>query len=308
MLDSASLRSLLPADALLRVEGLPYPRIASGKVREILAVGDNELLLIASDRLSAFDVVLPDGIPGKGIILTQISRYWFEETRNLVPNHLVPDHDARLAEVLRGHEALIPRSMLVRRLKTLPIEAVVRGYLSGSGWRNYLLTGKLFGLPVPSGLRESEKLPVPLFTPTTKAAVGAHDEPMTQEEGEALLGKSRFTAVRDLSLELYALGTAFARRAGLILADTKFEFGVDAEDRLYLADEVLTPDSSRFWPVESYAAGGAQASFDKQYVRDYLETLDWDKTAPGPRLTPEVITQTQERYLAAYDQLAGRSG
>jgi phosphoribosylaminoimidazole-succinocarboxamide synthase len=303
MIDSSSIRSHLPSSALLQVEGLPYPRIASGKVRDIFAVGDSELLLIASDRLSAFDVVLPDGIPGKGIILTQISLYWFEETRNLIANHLVPDHDARLAEALKGHESLIPRSMLVRRLKTLPIEAVARGYLSGSGWRNYLLTGKLFGLPVPSGLRESEKLPVPLFTPTTKAAGGDHDEPMTQEEGAALLGKARYEEVRDLSLELFALGTAFARRAGLILADTKFEFGTDESGKLFLADEVLTPDSSRFWPIERYAPGGPQPSFDKQYVRDYLETLAWDKTPPGPALTPEVISQTVELYLAAFDHL-----
>lgn len=308
MLTSSSLRASIPARPLIAIEGLPYPRIASGKVREIFAVNDSELLLIATDRLSAFDVVLPDGIPGKGTVLTQISLYWFEETKNLVANHLVADHTARLAEVLRGHEALIPRSMLVRRLQTLPIEAVVRGFLSGSGWRNYVLTGKLFGLPVPSGLRESEKLPVPLFTPTTKAAVGDHDEPVTHEEGCALLGRSQFDAVKDLSLEIYALGCAMARRLGLILADTKFEFGIDpATGKLYLADEVLTPDSSRYWPLAGYAPGGPQPSFDKQYVRDYLETLAWDKKAPGPRLTPEVIEQTLERYLGAFDQLVGAS-
>lgn len=302
MLTPATIREALPPTPLRSIEGLPYRRIASGKVRDIFAVGEN-LLLIASDRLSAFDVVLPDGIPGKGIILTQISHYWFEETKGLIANHLVDDHDNRLAEALRGHEDLIPRSMLVRKLSTLPLEAVVRGYLSGSGWRNYLLTGSLFGQPTPKGLLESEKLPVPLFTPTTKAAVGDHDEPLTHEQGEALLGRERFAQVRDVSLELYALGKFAARRAGLILADTKFEFGTDADGRLYLADEVLTPDSSRFWPMDAYAAGRPQNSFDKQYVRDHLESLQWDKTAPGPSLTPEVIAATQERYLAAFDKI-----
>lgn len=302
MLTSSTIRKVLPSDPLQQIEGLPYPRIASGKVREIFAVGE-ELLLIASDRLSAFDVVLPDGIPGKGILLTQISLYWFGETRGLVANHLVEDHEARLAEVLRGHEELIPRSMLVRKLSTLPIEAVVRGYLSGSGWRNYLLNGSLFGQPAPKGLLESEKLPVPLFTPTTKAAVGDHDEPLTHEEGEALLGRERFAEVRDLSLELYALGKVAARRAGLILADTKFEFGTDRHGQLYLADEVLTPDSSRYWPMDTYEAGRGQESFDKQYVRDYLDSLDWNKSAPGPSLTREVIAATRERYLAAFDRI-----
>jgi len=302
MLTPENLREVLPPQALLTIEGLPFPRIASGKVREIFAVGD-ELLLVATDRLSAFDVVLPDGIPGKGIVLTQMSLFWFEETASIIANHLVPDHDARLADLLKDHQELIPRSMLVRKLKTLPIEAVVRGYLSGSGWRNYLLTGSLFGQPVPPGLRESAKLPVPLFTPTTKAAVGDHDEPMTHEQGEELLGRLRFADVRDVSLDLYALGLLAARRAGLILADTKFEFGTDETGALYLADEVLTPDSSRFWPMSEYEAGRPQDSFDKQHVRDYLDSLAWDKTPPGPQLAPEIIRATQERYLTAFDKI-----
>ncbi len=306
MLTPDTIRTAIPAEALRTVEGLPYKRIASGKVREIFEVGE-ELLLVASDRLSAFDVVLPDGIPGKGIVLTQMSLFWFRETATLIANHLVEDHDARLAEVLRGHEALIPRCMLVKKLQTLPIEAVVRGYLSGSGWRNYLLTGSLFGQPVPPGLLESSKLPVPLFTPTTKAAVGDHDEPMTHEQGEGLLGAQRFAEVRDVSLELYALGVVAARRAGLILADTKFEFGTDASGRLFLADEVLTPDSSRFWPIDAYEPGRAQDSFDKQPVRDFLDTMVWDKTPPGPRLPEEIIRATQERYITAFSKIAGAS-
>jgi len=304
MLTASAIRSLIPDTALCEVGGLPYPLIASGKVRDLFEVG-NEILIVASDRISAFDVILPGGIPGKGMVLTQISLYWFEETVGLIANHLVPNHSERLAEVLKGREELIPRSMLVRRFKTLPLEAVVRGYLSGSGWRNYLNTGSLFGLPVPAGLRESAKLPVPLFTPTTKAVVGDHDEPLTQEEGEELLGWERFNEVKDVSLELFALGTLAAKRAGLILADTKFEFGTDEAGKLHLIDEVLTPDSSRFWPRDVYAPGGAQPAFDKQYVRDYLETLDWDKTSPGPELPQSVIDGTMERYLSAAEKLIG---
>ena len=296
------LRAALPETALREINGLPFKRVATGKVREIFDTGD-AYLIVASDRLSAFDVVLPDGIPGKGIILTQVSLYWFEESASLIENHLVPDHRRAVAVLLREHPQLIARSMLVRKLKPLPIEAVVRQYLSGSGWKDYLKTGTLFGLPVPAGLRESEGLPTPMFTPTTKAAAGQHDLPVTQEEGARLLGEERFEEVRDISLNLFALGSAAARRAGLILADTKFEFGTDADGRLVLIDEILTPDSSRYWPADAYAPGGPQTAFDKQYVRDYLETLDWDKTAPGPSLPQEVIQQTLARYLEAADKL-----
>lgn len=305
MLDSSSIREAIPSDALCAVEDLPYRKIASGKVREIFEVG-GDLLIIATDRISAFDVILPDGIPGKGIILTQVSLFWFGEIGNLIPHHLVADHDRKLAEVLKGFEYLIPRSMLVRKMKALPLEAVVRGYLSGSGWKNYVQTGTVFGLPVPAGLRESEKLPVPLFTPTTKEAVGTHDMPLTQEQGEALIGTELFCRVRDVSLELYGLGTLAARRAGLILADTKFEFGTADDGSLCLIDEILTPDSSRYWPKDNYAPGGPQHAFDKQYVRDYLETLDWGKTAPGPHLSKEVIEVTKERYLSAFDKIVAR--
>ena len=303
-LDAIEVEAALPQAALRAIEGLPYPRVASGKVREIFDAGE-AYLIVASDRLSAFDVVLPDGIPGKGILLTQISLYWFAQTGGLIQNHLVPDHPEALARALRGHEALIPRSMLVRKLRPLPLEAVVRQYLAGSGWKDYLKTGSVFGLPAPAGLRESDALPAPLFTPTTKAPAGQHDLPVSPEEGARLLGSARYEEVRDISLRLFALGSAAARKAGLILADTKFEFGTDAAGELFLIDEVLTPDSSRYWPAAGYAPGRPQTAFDKQYVRDYLETLAWDKAPPGPALPPEVIRQTQERYLQAARTLLG---
>jgi phosphoribosylaminoimidazole-succinocarboxamide synthase len=297
-LNATEIANALPEQALRTIDGLPFKKLGSGKVREIYDTGEH-LLIIASDRLSAFDVVLPDGIPGKGIMLTQVSLFWFEETAGLIRNHLVPEHRAALAELLNGHEELIPRSMLVRKLKPVMMEAVVRAYLSGSGWKDYKKTGSLFGIPVPAGLVESSALPEPLFTPTTKAPAGEHDLPLSHAEGEQLLGAARFNQIKDVSLKLFALGVESARKAGLILADTKFEFGTDAGGELYLIDEILTPDSSRFWPADTYAAGRPQTAYDKQYVRDYLETLDWDKTPPGPALPAEVIRQTQAKYLEA---------
>jgi phosphoribosylaminoimidazole-succinocarboxamide synthase len=281
---------------------LPFRHVASGKVREIYDVGDT-FLIIATDRLSAFDVVLPDGIPGKGIILTQMSLYWFEETRALIDNHLVADHAEAVATALSAFPDLVPRAMLVRKLRPLPLEAVVRQYLAGSGWKNYVQTGQLFGLPVPAGLRESEALPVPLFTPTTKAAVGEHDLPVTHGQAAALIGAPLFEQVMDVSLKLFSLGAAAARKAGLLLADTKFEFGTDEAGQLTLIDEILTPDSSRYWPADTYAPGRSQEAFDKQFVRDYLETLDWDKRPPGPCLPADVISQTRARYLEAARKL-----
>ena len=301
-MDARTLEASLPPEALRQIDKLPYPKVASGKVREIFDTG-NAYLLIATDRLSAFDVILPDGIPGKGIILTQMSLYWFEETASLIQNHLVAEHSNALAEALKGHEALIPRAMLVKKLKPLPIEAVARKYLAGSGWKDYLQTGKLFGLPVPEGLQESAALPSPLFTPTSKAGAGQHDLPISHEEGAALIGEARFNEVRDVSLQLFAMGTVAAQKAGLLLADTKFEFGTDESGALFLIDEVLTPDSSRYWPEADYEVGRPQTAFDKQYVRDYLETLDWNKTAPGPALPAKVIEQTQVRYLEAARKL-----
>ena len=301
MLNPDALRAALPAEPQLQPVHLPFRHVASGKVRDLYDAGDY-WLMVASDRLSAFDVVLPNGIPGKGVILTQTSLFWFRETANLVPHHLAPEHDRRLARVLADFPDVQSRAMLVRKLHPLPIEAVVRGYLSGSAWKHYLRTGTVFGQPAPAGLTESAKLPIPLFTPTTKAKTG-HDEPLTQEGAAALLGRERFEEVRQISLQLYALGMAAAAPAGLILADTKFEFGVDDSGRIHLIDEVLTPDSSRYWPKAAYAPGGPQQAFDKQVVRDYLETLSWDKTAPGPRLPARIIRETQERYLATYAQL-----
>ncbi|MEO0793592.1 MAG: phosphoribosylaminoimidazolesuccinocarboxamide synthase [Verrucomicrobiota bacterium] len=292
----------LPTQARREIDELPFPKIASGKVREIFDLGDR-LLIVATDRLSAFDVVLPNGIPGKGLLLTQISLWWFERTGDIIQNHLVENHAEAVREVLADFPAWIPYAMLVRKLEPLKLEAVVRGYLAGSGWKEYQSTGQLWGRSLPQGLQESQALPAPLFTPTTKAAVGDKDLPVTDGEGAAVIGSDRYEQVREVSLKLFDLGTRYADRAGLILADTKFEFGTDAAGNLFLIDEALTPDSSRYWPRQGYQAGKAQPAFDKQFVRDYLETLDWDKTPPGPTLPDSVIKKTQEKYLAALEAL-----
>ncbi len=299
----SEIEAAMPATALTTVQGLPYRKIASGKVRELFDTGEH-LLMIATDRISAFDVVMPNGVPGKGIILTQIARHWFEQSRDLVPNHLLDDHDAALAAVLGEQRDLAPRSMLVRKLKPLPVEAVVRGYLSGSGWKEYRTTGALWGQPVPPKLRESEALPRPYFTPTSKAHVG-HDEPMTLEQCSELLTGPVYRQVLDTSLRIYEMGREQAARAGIILADTKFEFGLDEAGRLHLIDEVMTPDSSRFWPADEYQVGRTPPSFDKQYVRDYLDALAWDKRPPAPALPPEVVEGTRERYMSAARKLIG---
>lgn len=290
-----------PTTAILSVDGLPFPKIGSGKVRDIFDL-DDRLLIVASDRLSAFDVVLPDGIPGKGTVLTQMSLFWFRRTAGLITNHLVPDHDRVLAETLRDFPALVSRSMLVKKLRPLPVEAVVRGYLSGSGWKDYRSTGRLFGQALPVGLRESEILPNPCFTPTTKATTG-HDLPMTLEQCAELLGSPLHEQVLQASQAIYRLGVEIARRAGIIVADTKFEFGLDEHGQLHLIDEVLTPDSSRFWPLDGYAPGRPQPSYDKQFVRDYLETLTWDKTPPAPPLPAEIIAGTVQRYRQALEKI-----
>jgi phosphoribosylaminoimidazole-succinocarboxamide synthase len=299
----SQIQAALPTAALTQVEGLPYPKIGSGKVRELFDAGD-ALLIVASDRLSAFDVILPDGIPGKGVLLTQLSLWWFERTTGLTPNHLLPNHGAEIAHRLKEWPHLQARSMLVRKLRPLPIEAVVRGYLAGSGWKEYRQNGHVIDHALPRGLRESDPLPQPLFTPTSKAKAG-HDEPLTAIQATSLLGVQRYVEVRDLSQRLYQLGAREAARAGLILADTKFEFGTDEHGKLFLIDEVFTPDSSRYWPAAEYQPGRPQHAFDKQYVRDYLETLTWDKTPPGPSLPAEIIQQTQARYLEAIGRLIG---
>jgi phosphoribosylaminoimidazole-succinocarboxamide synthase len=288
-------------DDLAQLDGVT--RIGSGKVRELYAVGD-DLLLVATDRISAFDVILPTAIPDKGKILTGMSVFWFDLLAGLVPNHLVTTDVDRFPAALRPHaDKLRGRSMLCRRAQMLPVECVARGYLSGSGWKDYRAGGAVCGIALPPGLRESDRLPEPLFTPATKAAEG-HDENISFDEAAALVGPEVATQLRDVTLRLYAAAHDHARSRGIILADTKFEFGF-VDGRLTLCDEVLTPDSSRFWPAEDYASGRRQVSFDKQIVRDWLEDSAWDKTAPGPRLPDDVVTRTRARYLEVYERLTG---
>ena len=277
-----------------------------GKVRDMYDLGE-QLLMVATDRISAFDVVMPDPIPDKGIILTQISLFWFDVMKSLVDNHLITSNveeyppDCRpYADILKG------RSMLVRKTDPLPVECVVRGYISGSGWKSYRETGTVCGIQLPPGLKESDRLPEPIFTPSTKEELGAHDINIDYRETERLIGSERAARVKELSLAIYQRGVDLAAQKGIIIADTKFEFGID-DDRLILIDEVLTPDSSRFWPQASYQPGGAQKSYDKQYVRDHLLSLDWNKQPPAPHLPPDVIANTRLKYLEALKQLSGDS-
>jgi phosphoribosylaminoimidazole-succinocarboxamide synthase len=278
-------------------------RIHQGKVRDIYAVDDAHMLIVATDRLSAFDVVLPDPIPGKGSVLTQISRFWFEKTRHIVPNHMTDYPLERAAPDAAERAQLVDRSMIVRRLKALPIEAVVRGYLIGSGWKDYQKQGSVCGVALPSGLKLADRLPSPIFTPATKAELGAHDENIPFERVVELIGRDLADQVRAVALALYDFAAAHALARGIIIADTKFEFGVDDAGRLTLIDEALTPDSSRFWPLDTYRPGSSPPSFDKQFVRDYLETLDWNKRAPGPRLPAEIIERTSAKYAEALRRL-----
>ncbi len=265
--------------------------VGSGKVRELYETGDDRLLLVASDRISTFDVVLPTEIPDKGRVLTGLSGYWFARTSELVPNHLL-----RLADDGRTTEC--------RRLEMLPIECVVRGYLSGSGWKDYVATGAVCGHELPAGLVESQQLPEPIFTPSTKATTG-HDENIDRRAGVELVGEDRYDEVERIALELYRFVSEYARSCGIVLADTKLEFGLDGNGRLVLGDEAFTPDSSRFWPADEYAPGGPQPSYDKQFVRDYCETLGWDKTDPGPELPADVVAGTRARYVEAFELLTG---
>ena len=276
-----------------------------GKVRDVYAVDDDHLLIVTTDRLSAFDVVMPEPIPGKGRVLHQISEFWFDQTAGIVRNHRSP---RRVAEVIRDPADLAMlegRAAIVRRLQAFPIEAVVRGYLSGSGWKDYQKTGTLCGHTLAPGLRLADELAAPIFTPATKAAAGAHDENIDFAAVVRLIGEPRARAVRDTAIAIYRHACVHARARGIIIADTKFEFGVDADGTLTLIDEVLTPDSSRFWPADTWRPGASPPSFDKQYVRDYLETLDWNKRAPGPHLPAEVITRTAEKYAEALARLTG---
>ncbi|MBK1700254.1 phosphoribosylaminoimidazolesuccinocarboxamide synthase [Thiococcus pfennigii] len=280
--------------------------VQRGKVRDIYRVDDAHLLIVASDRLSAFDVVLPQPIPGKGEVLTRVSNFWLARTRDLVPNHLA---DLRLEDVVTDPDeraALGDRAVIVRRMRPLPVEAIVRGYLIGSGWKDYRRSGAVCGIRLPEGLRLADKLPRAIYTPSTKAAPGAHDENIDFERTVALLGADLAEQVRDLSLRLYRDCADYARERGILIADTKFEFGVDEAGRLHLIDEVLTPDSSRFWPADQYQPGMSPPSFDKQFVRDYLETLDWDKTPPAPPLPADIIERTAAKYREAEERLTGR--
>ena len=284
-----------------RIDGLQ--RIHQGKVRDIYAVDAEHMLIVTTDRLSAFDVVLPNPIPGKGAVLTQISRFWFERTAHLVPNHLTSYPLERALPDPQQAAALADRSMVVKRLRALPIEAVVRGYLIGSGWRDYQETGSVCGIALPSGMQQAQRIEQPIFTPATKAEVGTHDENISFERMASTLGQGLAEQVRATALSLYSFAAEHALARGIIIADTKFEFGLDAAGHLTLIDEALTPDSSRFWPVDTYRPGISPPSFDKQFVRDYLETLTWDKRAPAPQLPPEIIAKTSAKYAEALQRL-----
>ncbi|MBS37487.1 MAG: phosphoribosylaminoimidazolesuccinocarboxamide synthase [Thiotrichales bacterium] len=283
------------------LEGLEL--LNRGKVRDIYAVDDEHMLMVASDRLSAFDLVLSDPIPDKGRVLTSLSKFWFARSEHIVENHL---SDVALEDVVRDAEScaeIADQALVVRRLSPLPIEAIVRGYVIGSGWKDYQATGEICGMKLPQGLRQADQLPQAIFTPSTKAEIGDHDENVTFDAAVSLLGREVAERVRDIAVELYTEAAGFARERGIIIADTKFEFGLDDDGNVVLIDEVLTPDSSRFWPADSYRPGISPMSFDKQYVRDYLETLDWDKTPPAPKLPAEIIVKTTEKYREAESRI-----
>lgn len=277
--------------------------INRGKVRDIYDLDQDHLLIVTTDRISAFDVILPTPIPGKGRILSETAQFWFQRTENILPNHIAKDRS--LADYLTPEELeqLDGRGMIVRKFKPLPVEAIVRGYLVGSGWQEYQQQQSVCGIALPAGLQQAQQLPEPIFTPSSKAEVGDHDVNISFEQMVKLVGQQKADKVREYSLALYKQAAEFALERGIIIADTKFEFGEDAEGNIYLIDEALTPDSSRFWPASSYAPGANPPSFDKQYIRDYLETLDWNKTAPGPELPQEVINQTLEKYQEAKARL-----
>ena len=298
-------------EPILQLDLPGIKKVRSGKVREVFDLGDS-FLLVASDRISAFDVIMPNGIPRKGEVLTQISHFWFEKFSDLVPNHLLAKADDPLPKNLQPFAAqLARRSMIVKKARPLAIECIVRGYLSGSGWKEYKKSQTVCGIQLPAGLVDSSELPEPIFTPSTKAEEG-HDENINFEQACDIVGKDLATQARDLSLMIYKAGRDYAKQRGIIIADTKFEFGLESgsgaspQGKLILIDEVLTPDSSRFWPADQYAPGRGQPSFDKQFVRDYLETLAWDKTPPGPKLPDDVVAKTSAKYLESYEKLTGR--
>ena len=293
------------ADVLFESSIPELPLIGRGKVRDIYSVSDEYLLLVTTDRLSAYDVVMPDPVPGKGEVLTRLSLFWFRMMSDIIDNQLT---ELELADVIKDRELQVrlqTRALVVKRLRPLPVEAVVRGYLIGSGWKDYQESGRVCGIELPAGLRQAAKLPQTLFTPAYKAEAGAHDENISFEQVIELVGEKLATRVRDISIEIYERAAAYALERGIIIADTKFEFGTDSQGRLYIIDEMLTPDSSRFWPVDGYEVGISPPSFDKQFVRDYLETLDWDKTPPAPDLPAEIISKTADKYREALARLTG---
>ncbi len=279
------------------------PLLGRGKVRDIYGIDDQHLLIVTTDRLSAYDVVLPDPIPGKGKVLTRISLFWFRMMADIIDNQLTELTVEDVIKDAQTRDLLRDRSLVVKRLRPLPIEAVVRGYLIGSGWRDYLETGQVCGIDLPADLQQAQKLPQTLFTPASKAASGDHDENISFDAVVDLIGEKLANHVREVSIQIYERAAAYALERGIIIADTKFEFGLDEEGRLHIIDEVLTPDSSRFWPVDGYEVGNSPPSFDKQFVRDYLDTLDWDKTAPGPELPADVLEQTGKKYQEALDRM-----
>ena len=281
--------------------------IHRGKVRDVFDLGDGHLLMVATDRLSAFDVVLPDPIPGKGEMLCQISNFWFDRTAHIIANHLTGIDVASVLPAGVDPALYAKRTVVTRKLTPVPVECIARGYIIGSGWKDYRQTGEVSGIRLPEGLQQAQQLPEPIFTPSTKAAVGDHDENIDFATAINLVGRERAEQVRDTTLALYAFARDYAAQRGIILADTKFEFGTDEGGRLYVMDEMFTPDSSRYWPADQYEVGTSPPSYDKQFVRDYLETLDWDKTPPGPTLPAEVIARTRAKYAEALDKLAGIS-
>ena len=294
-------------DTLFESSLQSLPLIQRGKVRDIYQVDEAHLLIVTTDRLSAFDVVLPDPIPGKGAVLNAVSQFWFRRMRDVVGNHLA---DIPLDDVLTDPKELAQvrgRAVIVRRLQPLPVEAIARGYLIGSGWKDYQKTGKVCGIPLPQGLRQADQLPESIYTPSTKAAVGGHDENVDFQRTVQLVGEANARRLRELTLEIYSRAADYARQCGIIIADTKFEFGVDEDGTVVWIDEALTPDSSRFWPADEYAPGRSPASFDKQFVRDYLETLNWTKTPPGPHLPEEIIVRTAAKYQEAARRLIGNN-
>jgi phosphoribosylaminoimidazole-succinocarboxamide synthase len=295
---------VLPISPPMRESNLRgLQRLHQGKVRDIYAIDDQVMLIVTTDRLSAFDVILPDPIPGKGRVLTEISRFWFAKTAHLVPNHLTTRLIADIVPDVSEQALILDRSLVVRKLRALPIEAVVRGYVIGSGWKDYQQSGSICGIKLPANLRQAEQLPEPIFTPTTKAPVGTHDENIDFDQVVRTIGADLAEQMRSTAIALYRFAADYARQRGIIIADTKFEFGVDEAGKLVLIDEALTPDSSRFWPMDTYRPGISPPSFDKQFVRDYLETLDWNKRAPAPALPAEILQRTSDKYQEALRRL-----